>query len=118
MEKPSVTRIVFQQYRAPVSYSEAEAANACHLSIQTLHFLQTSGLIEGAEQNEERRYSDEDVFQLRRVRRLQQELGINLAGVEVILHLLRRLESIHKELEEEKRRTLVPTSARGLLSSD
>ncbi|GHO42383.1 chaperone modulator CbpM [Ktedonospora formicarum] len=118
MEKPTVTRIVFQQYRAPISYSEAEAANACCLSIQALHLLQASGLIEGGEPNQERSYSEEDVFQLRRIRRLQQELGINLAGVEVILHLLQRLESVHKELDEERSRALISASARGLLSGD
>ena len=45
---------------------------------------------------------EEEIAQLRRIRRLQQELGINLAGVEVILHLLERLESTRRELELER----------------
>ena len=60
------------------------------------------GLIEGEEAGGELRYSEEEVTQLRRIRQLQRELGVNLAGVEVILHLLKRLETVHQELERER----------------
>lgn len=44
-------------------------------------------------------------MQLRRIRRLQESLGVNLAGVEVILHLLKHLEALRQELERERSRT-------------
>lgn len=47
-------------------------------------------------------YSEEEVTQLRRIRRLQHDLGVNLAGVEVILRLLKRLEGLQQELEQER----------------
>jgi hypothetical protein len=38
-----------------------------------------------------------DLAELRRVRRLQ-ELGVNLQGIEIILHMRRRLEALRAEL--------------------
>jgi hypothetical protein len=41
--------------------------------------------------------SDADLVELRRIRRLQ-ELGVNMPGIEVILHLRRRLQVLQAEL--------------------
>lgn len=92
MDEQYVTHIVLHQYRSSPSYSERETAAASHLGLGTIRHLHALGLIEGQETGGELRYSEEDVLQLRRIRRLQHDLGINLAGVEVILHLLKRLE--------------------------
>jgi MerR family transcriptional regulator/heat shock protein HspR len=105
MDEQYVTRIVLRQYRSTLSYSERETAAASHLSIAAIRYLRASGLIEGEETDGELRYSEEEVTQLRRIRRLQRTLGVNLAGVEVILRLLKRLEAIQQELEVEKNRT-------------
>lgn len=102
MNEQHVTRIVLQQYRTFSSYTEQETAEASHLGIGSIRHLHAMGLIEGKDANGELRYSEEDVIQLRRIRRLQHDLGINLAGVEVILHLLKRLDAIHQELEQER----------------
>ena len=40
---------------------------------------------------------ESDLAELRRVRRLQ-ELGVNLQGIEVILHMRRRIEALRDEL--------------------
>ena len=45
------------------------------------------------------RYREEDIAQLRRIRRLHSDLGVNLAGIEVILRLSVRLEALQRELE-------------------
>ena len=100
MNEEYVTRIVFQQYRSSSTYSERETAAASHLGIGAIRRLHAMGLIEGEEMSGEVRYREEEVIQLRRIRRLQYELGINLAGVEVILRLLKRLETAHQELEQ------------------
>lgn len=106
MNEQHMTRIVLQQYRTSSSYSERETAEASHLGIGAIRHLYTMGLIQGIDTDGERRYSEEDVIQLRRIRRLQYDLGINLAGVEVILHLLKRLEAIRQELEMERNRAM------------
>lgn len=102
MDKSSLTHIVMQRCRPISSYSERETLAASHIGIRALRHLRAVGLIEGQETSGERRYSEEEVAQLRRIRRLQHDLGVNLAGVEVILHLLQRLEALCQELEQER----------------
>jgi len=104
MDEQYITHIVLRQYRSSSSYSERETAVASHLSIGAIRHLRASGLIEGEDVGGEIHYSEEEVIQLRRIRRLQRDLGINLAGVEVILRLLKRLEAARQELEVEKNR--------------
>lgn len=101
MDKP-VTRIVVQRYQTFSTYSEQETVAVSHLSIGTLRHFRATGLVQGRETDGEWRYSEDEIAQLRRIRRLQHDLGINLAGVEVILHLLKRLEATHQELERER----------------
>lgn len=88
-------------------YSERETAVASHLSIGTIRHLHALGLIEGEETDGKRLYREEEVMQLRRIRRLRYDLGVNLAGIEVILHLLKRLEAAHQELVQERNRTSI-----------
>lgn len=102
MDEQYVTHIVFRQYRSSSSYSEREAAAASHMTISTIRHLRELGLIEGEETGGELRYSEQEVTQLRRIRRLQRDMGVNLAGVEVILRLLKRLEVAHQELDRER----------------
>ncbi len=102
MDEQYVTRVVLRPQRSSL-YSERETMAASHLNIVTLRRLRTLGLIEGKEHDGKLLYSEEEIIQLRRIRRLQQELGVNLAGIEVILHLLRQIETIHQELEQEKK---------------
>ena len=45
------------------------------------------------------RYSSADVVRLRKVRRLIQELGLNWAGVEIVMRLTDELDRLHAELE-------------------
>jgi MerR family transcriptional regulator/heat shock protein HspR len=104
MDKPTVTRIIIQSYRAPMTYSEQETMTVCRVDTDALCRLRELGLIAGQEASGELRYSEEEVLRVRRIRRLRQDLGVNLAGVEVILHLLEHLEAVQRELEEERRK--------------
>jgi MerR family transcriptional regulator/heat shock protein HspR len=104
MDEQPVTHVVLQQYRAS-SYSERETAQASHLRIGAIRHLRVLGLIEGEESGGELRYSEEEIRQLRRIRRLQDDLGVNLAGVEVILHLLKLLDAVQQKLELERNQT-------------
>jgi MerR family transcriptional regulator/heat shock protein HspR len=102
MNEQHVTHIVLKQYRSSSSYSERETAVASHLGIGALRHLRAVGLIEGEETGGELRYSEEEVTQLRQIRRLQRDLGVNLEGVEVIVRLLKRIEALQIELEHER----------------
>lgn len=102
MDEQHVTHIMIQQYHSFSSYSERETAVASHLGVGALRHLRAVGVIEGEEIGGELRYSEEEIAQLRRIRRLQSDLGINLAGVEVIVRLLKRIEALQHELQQER----------------
>jgi len=103
MNEHKYTHIVIHNGQSISYYSEQETAEYCHMDVQMVRRLQAVGLIEGIELTEgERRYSEEDVAQLRRIRRLHHDLGINLAGIQVILHLRSRLRALQQELEQYK----------------
>ena len=70
----------------------------CHP--QTLRTYERQGLVEpGRSASNVRLYSDEDIERLRQIKRLTQELGVNLAGVEIILSLLEQIEQLHGEVK-------------------
>lgn len=70
---------------------------------QTLRSYERVGLVQPARsRGNTRLYSTADVARLRQVVRLVNDLGVNLAGVEVILGLLRQIEALRAELEETR----------------
>jgi len=71
---------------------------------QTLRMYEREGLVSPFRSNRNLRlYSDADIDRLRMIKRLTQELGVNLAGVEVILELLDKVEQQGNEIERLKR---------------
>src|SRR3954462_3849 len=90
-------------------YTIKVAAELCGLHEQSLRMYERRGLI--APQRSPgniRRFSDADVEQIRFIKRLVDELGVNLAGVEVIMHMRQQLIEKQQELlalqgEEVKR---------------
>ncbi len=49
-------------------------------------------------------YSDRDLERVRQIRRLSHDLGVNLAAVEVILHMRERMVEMREELTSLRRR--------------
>ena len=45
-------------------------------------------------------YSQEDIERIRRILNLTKELGVNRAGVDIILRMRHRLEALSREMEE------------------
>ncbi len=68
----------------------AIAARRCGLSPSTVRRYVRWGLVEAP-------LTERDLVTLRRIRRLT-DLGINLAGVEVILRMRRRIEELQEEV--------------------
>ena len=105
MDENKSTRIIIQSSQYATYYSEQETAEYSRLEVQVIRQLHDAGVIEGISiAGEEPRYSDEEIAVLRRARRLQDELGINLEGVEVILRLYARLEALQRELEQLRKK--------------
>ncbi|HEY7871024.1 MAG TPA: MerR family transcriptional regulator [Methylomirabilota bacterium] len=68
---------------------------------QTLRMYERKGLIRpGRTEGKTRMYSTEDVEEIARVTRLARDLGVNLAGIEIILKMRRRMLDMQARLEE------------------
>ncbi|MGQ9733241.1 MAG: heat shock protein transcriptional repressor HspR [Candidatus Zipacnadales bacterium] len=89
--------------REPVyMISVAARMVACHP--QTLRMYEREGLVSPYRSKRNLRlYSDEDIERIRMIKRLTQELGVNLAGVEVILELLEKIDQQQNEIERLQR---------------
>ena len=75
---------------------------SCHP--QTLRLYEREGLVSPFRSNRNLRlYSDVDIERLRMIKRLTQDLGVNLAGVEIILELLDKAEQQQTEIDRLKR---------------
>jgi MerR family transcriptional regulator/heat shock protein HspR len=80
------------------------ASKLVEMHPQTLRLYERLGLVKPARtDNNVRLYSDEDIERLRQIQRLTQ-VGLNLAGVEMVLDLLARMEALRREMQEVERR--------------
>ena len=67
---------------------------------QTLRLYEREGLVMPHRTKRSRLYSQEDVERLAMIIRLTRELGVNRAGVDIILRLRHRLEVLQHEMDE------------------
>jgi MerR family transcriptional regulator/heat shock protein HspR len=68
---------------------------------QTLRFYEKKGLIRPSRtEGQTRMYSPADVDEIARLLRLTRDLGVNLAGVEIILKMRRRMLEMQKQIED------------------
>lgn len=66
---------------------------------QTLRLYEREGLVSPQRTRRARLYSQEDVEKLAMILRLTRELGVNRAGVDIILRLRHRVEVMQREME-------------------
>ena len=89
-------------------YVISVAARMLGVHAQTLRYYERAGMVEPSRSAGNRRlYSTEDIDRLRRIKTLIDDLGVNLAGVEVILRMGERMaemETQMRRLEAEIRR--------------
>ncbi|NWF78751.1 MAG: MerR family transcriptional regulator [Chloroflexi bacterium] len=82
------------------TYTIKLAAQLTGMHEQSLRLYERRGLVSPARSKGNiRRYSDADVEQIRFIKRLVDDLGVNLAGVEVILQMRRQVIALRQELE-------------------
>ena len=91
-------------------YMISVAAELVGMHPQTLRIYEQKGLVNPQRTpGNTRLYSDHDVERLRLIQRLTSDLGLNLAGVERVLHMedeLARLRRHMERMELEMRRAL------------
>ncbi len=77
------------------------AARLIGVHEQTLRYYERAGLVAPARSRGRiRLYSVHDLERIRQIRRLIDDLGVNLAGVEVIMRLTDRIRELENESEE------------------
>ncbi len=86
-------------------YIISVAAQRAEVHEQTLRHYERLGLIsparKGSSPHSPRLYSDRDIERVVHIRSLMRDLGVNLAGVEAILHMKDRMEQMQEDLERE-----------------
>jgi MerR family transcriptional regulator/heat shock protein HspR len=82
-------------------YIISVAAQLVNMHPQTLRLYERRGLVIPKRQGKNRLYSQADIEHLLFIQRLTQELGINLAGVEMITRLQTELEAMKVKLQAD-----------------
>jgi MerR family transcriptional regulator/heat shock protein HspR len=93
-------------------YTISVAAELVNVHQQTLRHYERLGLVEPLRgKGEIRYYSPQDIERIQQIRRLVEELGVNLAGVEVILNMRDQMERMQRESAETIKTLLVEHEA-------
>src|SRR5438874_12818271 len=86
-------------------YMISVAADLVGMHPQTLRIYESKGLVRPKRTpGGTRLYSDSDLERLRIIQRLTTELGLNLAGVELVLRLEDELRKAHAQIERLQKR--------------
>jgi MerR family transcriptional regulator, heat shock protein HspR len=81
-------------------YVISVAAAILEVHPQTLRYYERAGLVRPSRSRGNiRLYSQEDIERLRLIQRLMDDLGVNLAGVEVIMNMTERIRQLEAEVE-------------------
>ena len=81
-------------------YVISVAAKIVGMHAQTLRYYERAGLLKPSRsQGRIRLYSVADINRLRQIQRLINDLGVNLAGAEVILRMNQRIQEMAEEME-------------------
>ncbi|ARR00775.1 heat shock protein transcriptional repressor HspR [Campylobacter porcelli] len=89
-----------RNYEEPV-YLISVVAKVLNIHPQTLRQYEREGLVEPSRtEGKMRLYSEKDLDKIKMILRLTRDLGVNLAGVDVILRLKQRLEECEAIIDE------------------
>jgi MerR family transcriptional regulator/heat shock protein HspR len=81
-------------------YVISVAARLVEMHPQTLRYYERAGLLKPTRSTGKiRLYSQREIEQLQKIARLTNDLGVNLAGVEIIMDLTDRLEKLQEEMK-------------------
>jgi len=81
-------------------YMISAVAEMYHLHPQTLRLYEREGLLTPSRsEGNPRLYTKEDLERLEAILSLTRDLGVNLAGIEVILNMRQRMDAMHQEMQ-------------------
>ena len=82
-------------------YMISAVAQRYNIHPQTLRLYEREGLLQPSRTDGNTRlYSEEDLGQLETILSLTRDLGVNLAGVEIILNMRRKMDRMQEEVNE------------------
>jgi len=82
-------------------YMISVVANSYGIHPQTLRLYEREGLLKPSRTDGNTRlYSEDDLKQLEVILNLTRDLGVNLAGVEIVLNMRRKMEQMQVEMSE------------------
>jgi MerR family transcriptional regulator/heat shock protein HspR len=82
-------------------YMISAVAQKYNIHPQTLRLYEREGLLKPSRtEGNTRLYSEEDLEQLETILSLTRDLGVNLAGVEIILNMRKKIERMQAEVNE------------------
>ena len=82
-------------------YMISAVAQKYNIHPQTLRLYEREGLLKPSRtEGNTRLYSEEDLEQLETILSLTRDLGVNLAGVEIILNMRQKMDQMQKEVNE------------------
>lgn len=86
--------------KGKAAYMISAVAERYEIHPQTLRLYEREGLLAPSRsEGNTRLYTDEDLERLEVILKLTRELGVNLAGVEIILNMREKMEAMQKQME-------------------
>ena len=87
--------------RSKAAYMISAVAEQYQIHPQTLRLYEREGLLRPSRSDGNTRlYTDEDLERLEVILQLTRELGVNLAGVEIILNMREKMEAMQRQVDE------------------
>src|SRR5690242_3564291 len=86
--------------KSRAAYMISAVAERYEIHPQTLRLYEREGLLAPSRsEGNTRLYTDDDLDRLEVILKLTRELGVNLAGVEIILNMREKMEAMQKQIE-------------------
>jgi MerR family transcriptional regulator/heat shock protein HspR len=87
--------------KSKAAYMISSVAEQYAIHPQTLRLYEREGLLKPSRsEGNTRLYTDDDLVRLEVILHLTRELGVNLAGVEIILNMREKMEEMHRQIED------------------
>lgn len=87
--------------RSKAAYMISAVAEQYEIHPQTLRLYEREGLLAPSRsEGNTRLYTDEDLERLEVILKLTRELGVNLAGVEIILNMREKMEAMQRQIQQ------------------
>lgn len=87
--------------RSKAAYMISAVAEEYDVHPQTLRLYEREGLLRPSRsEGNTRLYTDEDLERLEIILKLTRDLGVNLAGVEIVLNMRAKMEAMQRQMQE------------------